>query len=301
MFHHSPGYFCCYYLLQVLQEDCGVKYNLARVLDPDFQNPNCWNPDFSDSRDLFIHGIIDGPGGTCASLPVIYIAVGRRLGYPLKLVETKGHLFFRWDDPAGERLGVPERFNIEGSGKGIGSHPDDYYRHWPHEWTEQDEEIGHSLQSLSPREELAQFLSTRGECLADNGRLQDAMQAYDWACTLTSGDPRYVWRINKLYHEWLDERRHIHEWQQLHDARPGHRPPVVVPHGASCTCWNCNDARAKNARRHQPPWHPVNCPCPMCEAPVGASTQSTFPDRITPHPIQENRHVLPVPGPLYLP
>ena len=29
--------------------------------------------------------------GTCSSLPVLQVAVGRRLGYPLKLVTTKGH------------------------------------------------------------------------------------------------------------------------------------------------------------------------------------------------------------------
>src|SRR6516225_11983135 len=101
-YKNSPGYFCCYFLLQVLQEDFGVRYNPARVCDTQFQDPKCFDPDFRDSRDLFIHGMIDGPGGTCASMPVIYVAVGRRLGYPLKLVETRGHLFVRWDDPEGK-------------------------------------------------------------------------------------------------------------------------------------------------------------------------------------------------------
>lgn len=30
-YRHSPGYFCCYFLLQILQEDLGVKYNPARA------------------------------------------------------------------------------------------------------------------------------------------------------------------------------------------------------------------------------------------------------------------------------
>ena len=42
---------------------------------------------FNDSRVAFIHGMIptagqttaDTPGGTCASMPVMYVAVGRRL------------------------------------------------------------------------------------------------------------------------------------------------------------------------------------------------------------------------------
>ena len=34
MYKNSPGYFCCYFLLQVLQEDFRVRYNPARVRDP---------------------------------------------------------------------------------------------------------------------------------------------------------------------------------------------------------------------------------------------------------------------------
>ena len=88
-YHNSAAYFCCYFLLQTLQEDLGVRYNPARIRDTKFQDPKCFDPDFRDSCDLFIHGIIDGPGGTCASMPVMYVAVGRRLGYPLKLVQTR--------------------------------------------------------------------------------------------------------------------------------------------------------------------------------------------------------------------
>lgn len=198
IYHNSPGYFCCYFLLQVLQEEFGVKYNPARAMDSNFQDPKCLNPDFRDSRDLFIHGIIDGPGGTCASMPVVYVAVGRRLGYPLKLVESRAHLFFRWDDPQGQRLGLPERVNIEGAGSGISSYPDDFYRAWPEPWTAADEAGGMYLKSLSPREELAAFLSTRAECLYDNGRTDEAIQAYRWACGLSPHDPRYPWRLGQI-------------------------------------------------------------------------------------------------------
>jgi hypothetical protein len=54
---------------------------------------------------LFLHGLTQGRGGTCLSMPVAYVAVGRRLGYPLKLVTAKGHLFARWESLDGkERL-----------------------------------------------------------------------------------------------------------------------------------------------------------------------------------------------------
>ncbi|HLW66892.1 MAG TPA: hypothetical protein VKS79_16375, partial [Gemmataceae bacterium] len=167
-YKNSPGYFCCYFLLQTLQEDFGVRYNPARIIDKSFQDPNCIKPDFSDSRDLFIHGLIDGPGGTCCSMPVLYVAVGRRLGYPLKLVQTREHLFFRWDDPEGKCFGIPDVVNIEGTGNGIGSHDDDYYRTWPAPWSDIEKAEGWYLKSLTPLQELASFLENRGHCLTDN-------------------------------------------------------------------------------------------------------------------------------------
>lgn len=79
-FEHSAALFSMMVMATVLRQDFGVRYNPARVRDPKFQDPNCLDPDFSDSRDLFIHGLIDGPGGTCGSMPLLYAAIGRRLG-----------------------------------------------------------------------------------------------------------------------------------------------------------------------------------------------------------------------------
>jgi hypothetical protein len=189
-YRNSPGVFCCEYLLRTLQELFGVRYNPARVNDPSFQDPKCFNPDFSDSRDLFIHGIIDGQGGTCASMPVLYIAVGRRLGYPLKLVQSRGHLFFRWD--------AEERFNVEGTGHGISFNADEFYETWPEPWPEFDHLGGWYLKSLSPAGELADFLATRGACLAHIGRIDDAIEAYRSACGVTPHDARYWCQLENL-------------------------------------------------------------------------------------------------------
>lgn len=264
-YRHSPGYFCCYFLLQILQEDLGVKYNPARAADTEFQNPKCLNPDFRDSRDLFIHGIIDGPGGTCASMPVIYVAVGRRLGYPLKLAESRAHLFFRWDDPQGQRLGFAERFNVEGAGSGIASYPDDYYRTWPEPWTAAEQASDVYLKSLSPREELAAFLSTRGECLYDNGRMDEAIQAYRWACGLAPKDPRYRWRLGQIIWQLQRNVFEINEVLAMNrqarllamqrttgrfcGAAARSSPP---PHGDYCQCFHCQQAWSKSSKAMSP-------------------------------------------------
>jgi hypothetical protein len=280
-FRESPGYFCCCFLVQILQQDFEVRYNPARVRDPKFQDPKCIDPDFRDSRDLFIHGIIDGPGGTCCSMPVLYVAVGRRLGYPLKLVEAKGHLFFRWDDPGGLKFHVPEVFNMEGSAVGILSDPDDFYRTWPEPLTESDLASGRYLRSLTPEEELASFLGTRGECLADNGRLDEAIEAWTWASGLAPHDTQYQGRLRQLlgYREaerlnaMLEckevQRRRLDETARLVE-KAGSRP--LAQHGDSCQCTTC-----LQRRMNEPPRHGISCQCVACK-------RSTNPPQAFGHP-----------------
>jgi hypothetical protein len=167
--------------------------------------------------------MIDGAGGTCASMPVMYVSVGRRLGYPLKLVQTRGHLFARWDDPAGKCFGFPETFNVEGAGEGIASCDDEHYKTWPEPWTEIDVAEGWYLRSMTPREELALFLATRGDCLTDNGRLAEALEAYEWASAVAPDDKRYQQLVARTHHKYLaqheQERALLLELNQRNDER----------------------------------------------------------------------------------
>jgi tetratricopeptide (TPR) repeat protein len=191
-FENSPAYFSMLVMATVLCRQFGVRYNPAKIRDPKFQDPNCFTPDFSDSRDLFIHGLITGPGGTCASMPVLYASVGRRLGYPLKLVQSKGHMFVRWDDPNGEVFQPGARFNIEATTQGLGCPPDEHYRNWPMPITETEDAAGIYLRSLTPREEVAEFRSTRGICLWENGRYAEALREYHLAIALAPSNQGYV-------------------------------------------------------------------------------------------------------------
>jgi len=87
-YDHSEGTFRMLMLVTVLQQDLGVRYNAKRVRDVDFRR----------SENLFLHGLpAGGDGGTSVSMPVAYVAVGRRLGYPLKLVRAKAHVRPRWE------------------------------------------------------------------------------------------------------------------------------------------------------------------------------------------------------------
>lgn len=145
-------------LITVLQRDCGVHYNQSSLTQADAKN----------SKDLFIHGMIDDAnGGTCASMPVLYTAVARRLGWPVKLSHTNGHVFCRWED-------AKERFNIEGSSRGFLRRDDEYFKKWPFRISEEDIKTCQYLKSETPAEELAGFLSGRGWCLESNGRMAAA-------------------------------------------------------------------------------------------------------------------------------
>jgi hypothetical protein len=172
----SEGEYRMMMLITVLQQDYGVHYSEERIL----------NADYTNAKDLFIHGMInDGNGGTCVCMPVLYAAVARRLGWPVKLALAKGHVFCRWEDDK-------ERFNIEGSSRGFHRRDDDHFKKWPHPISDEEVKAGIYLVSLAPSEELAAFLAVRGHCLEDNGRLAEALVAYSLAHQLAPKSPEYL-------------------------------------------------------------------------------------------------------------
>ena len=163
-YDNSESLFRMVMLVLGLKEKLGVHYNL--------ENMN--TPSYADSSQIFIHGLL-GPEreGSCVSLPVLCIAVGRRLGYPVRLVHTAAHSFVRWDD---RKTG--ERINIEPSMKGTDSQPDEYYKKWPLPLTDLQLKSGYYLRSLTAAEELSSFLIYRGKNLEDTGRITEAQIAF---------------------------------------------------------------------------------------------------------------------------
>ena len=110
-------------------------------------------------------------------MPVLYVAIGRKLGYPLKLVTTKSHLFLRWE-------GNGERFNLEATGKGTNRYDDAHFKQWPFPVTDAEIEADGYLKSLTANEEIALFKSIRGNCLMEARRYTEAEQAYSEAVRL---------------------------------------------------------------------------------------------------------------------
>ena len=78
-FGHSEAQYRVDWLVSDIYTVFKVDYD---VLDVDFRNPS----------NLFLNGIVDRKLGTCVSLPLLYAALGWRLGMPIKLVRAL--LFF---------------------------------------------------------------------------------------------------------------------------------------------------------------------------------------------------------------
>lgn len=180
----SRAYFRMMMLVTVLQEDCGVRYNPKRMTEIDYR----------EAKDVFIHGLLDSSSrmGTCVSMPVLYVAIGRRLGYPLRLVTTRGHLFARWED---EKTG--ERFNVEATNQGMNSYGDDHYKRWPEVLSEEEIASEGYLRSLTPQEELSLFLSIRGQVLDALGRLEEGKRAHLRAYFISPGIRQFEVRAER--------------------------------------------------------------------------------------------------------
>ncbi len=187
-YQNSEAYFRVLALITCLQRDLGVHYNPYKILEDATFDP----------RDSFIFGVTAGLGGTCATLPVVYVAVGRRLGYPMKLALAKGpkafHCFARWE---GE-----ERFNIEGTNHGLTCHPDDYYRSGLYATTSEEESECQLLRSMTPADELAMFLKERSLYLDETGRSGEAVDAMGWAAALVPANRRMNWLFDKMRGNW---------------------------------------------------------------------------------------------------
>ena len=190
-FEYSEGKFRMMALVTVLQRKFGVHYN-PELMDPSLPGAIF----YGDSRNVFINGPL-GPGrtGTCSSLPFLYVAVARRLGYPLYVAEAKDHLFAQWDDGK-------ERFNVECTTWGFVTPDDDHYKKWPIPISDDEMKQHHYLHPLNGAEELSALLQNRGLVLVQDG-VGDCVGAL--VCYQKSYDLTPNWQESRMIADKLRE------------------------------------------------------------------------------------------------
>ncbi len=153
-----------------------------------------------DPRDLFLCGVLENASPphrpTSVSLPWLYLAVGRRLGYPLRLAAQDGRLLLRWEgqdeqftldwqqswtEPV---VSAPElRFRVEAAGRPPLPLPTDP----PPSAT-----LPSPMHLLTTDDELAMLLSARGACLESHGQNREALVVSAQAHRLRPDCDNYV-------------------------------------------------------------------------------------------------------------
>jgi hypothetical protein len=198
---------------------------------------------------------------------VIYASIGRRLGYPVKLVNTRSHLFSRWEGPGGER------FNIEANDTGLACPPDDHYRTGLYRISDVEERECHFLRSQTPREELAWFLVQRGWRWLDVKNYREAAEAYLWATELSPdnlGFGRNAITVLKMWGDHLKASLPAY-WPDLVVRFPAARrfPSVPASMEREFISWEVAETVLRDPRheaqwwgpmRASPGWRPPNLP-----------------------------------------
>lgn len=123
-----------------------------------------------DSRNLFLTGVLTGHGGTCVSLPILYAALGQRVGYPVAVAQTWEHFYCVCGDG-------PNSFCFEAAGNGFEKLSHEHYRNFCRPVTSREEKSHGFLRRLSHRELIAQFASERSNCLEEQFRFDEALEA----------------------------------------------------------------------------------------------------------------------------
>lgn len=244
-YENSEEFYKVVLMNTVLGQDFGLRYNPDKIAAPTIENLRD-KSFFERADDVFVSGLLsEHKMGTCSSMPVLLVAIGRRLGYPLKLVAAKGHLFCRWDDGKVRR-------NFECT-NGISCFPDSHYQNWPFPVTDEEVKAGWYLRSLSPREELAAFMALRGQVLSFHKRTVEAIVAHAQANVLHPGHPNYQIGLAEA------SRR---QSAVLMSSGPA-EAPMVYPQRSSdplAELQALNEFNARNQHRWQPPPNPRNQP-----------------------------------------
>ena len=163
---------------------CWYVDEVLKVTYPD-ELANAEDRIYVDPLNVFVNGLMERRRGSCASMPVLYVALGWRLGWPVSLACANNHLFCRYDD--GEVT-----HNIEATTFGRGgfrSHPDEYYREQWH-IPEIAVACGSDLRAVTRREMLGLFVGIRAMHFWFNRQNREAEAGFLLA--------RYLFPLNRI-------------------------------------------------------------------------------------------------------
>lgn len=119
-------------------------------------------------QNRYLNGILDTKTGSCVTMPLLYLAIAQRLGYPVYPVAAPQHLFLRYIDP---KLKMQ---NIEATGGG-GYSPNDEYKEVLRV-SDRGIKSGAYLRTMSYREFLGELIGENGIYWDRQGDLERAIR-----------------------------------------------------------------------------------------------------------------------------
>jgi hypothetical protein len=232
-FKGSLPYYRLGMLGTVLAEDLRIQYNPkleARLAQGaiESKSSDAWNAFFSSSTDVFIHGLLSGNHyGTCASMPFLYTAIARRLGYPVTIAARKHHLYIRYEEGGGKHLNMEATENL-----GFATPTDQEYMSGPFPMTQEEIDGCGWLRPLSNKGILGVCLVNRANCLR-------SMKQYDEEIKTLAEAARYlpdtvlmkrvIGKNQALARNLRAADRWDELWQELETLVPPDAGPVLDP------------------------------------------------------------------------
>ncbi len=155
--------------------------SIIRALNSYFYRDEGFHYDRSDTahtkvENFYLNGVLDTKQGTCFNLPMLYMAVAQRLGYPVYPVLAPEHVFLRFVSP------LLKEQNIEATEGGGYSPDEDYIRRL--NISAKGLKSGAYLRTLTYRQYLAALLQVNAVTLGQRGQLDKAIRYMEKAVRL---------------------------------------------------------------------------------------------------------------------
>lgn len=145
----------------------------------------------------FLNGILDTRVGVCQTIPMLYMAVAQRLGYPVYAVFAPEHQFLRFVDPTFAQQ------NIELSGDAGYSSDDEYAERL--NISDKARRNGAYLRTVTYREYMGNFLQQNALVFAEHGLYDRAIDYFEKARRIS---PKDVYYTRNIGHMWLLKAKH---------------------------------------------------------------------------------------------
>ena len=144
------------------------------------------------TENQFLNGILDTKRGKCSTMPMLYLVVAQRLGYPIYPVAAPDHLFLRYKDRQHKYI------NIEATSAAAGSPADETYI-MGLDIGETALKKGSYLRTMTYRQYLGDLLCTNAVYFGLNGDIDRSIEYLEKAIQLNPKYPDYYELLKIVY------------------------------------------------------------------------------------------------------